>query len=300
MTPPVDMGDSSYYALTADAKQLAAVVISGAGAGVLTGLSTYEHALENANQERRLLLARVRGEVDVVSAASGDLGSTSTSISSPPRDVIKDRSAISGTTSLSSTATSISSAVSTSTSLSATSQYNGESVKENTVTDLQDKGSKKDDTKEGEDMAEQGKAKKMAADKQLEQQKEFEKEMDYPLEDMGKDELKEKILPFLAGDLFLIWRETDLATEKEKIRMRNKFLQIKENMDGVSEEVRLERIRIDAMTLDERAEYDKDKREEVVYTMLQDKYGLDEDKITNDAERLGGSSKGTYVCALFK
>ena len=29
MTPPVDMGDSSYYALTADAKQLAAVVISG-------------------------------------------------------------------------------------------------------------------------------------------------------------------------------------------------------------------------------------------------------------------------------
>jgi hypothetical protein len=44
------MGDSSYYALTVNAKQLAAVVIAGAGAGVLTGLSTYELALAAAKQ----------------------------------------------------------------------------------------------------------------------------------------------------------------------------------------------------------------------------------------------------------
>ena len=121
---------------------------------------------------------------------------------------------------------------------------------------------------------------------------ENEKECDCPLDDMSKDELKERILPFLAGDLFLIWRETDLATEKEKIRIRNKQLQIVEDNEGVSEAVIEDRRRLDAMTYDERTEHEKDKREEVVYTMLQEKYGLDEEKITDDAERLRKSSKG--------
>jgi hypothetical protein len=121
---------------------------------------------------------------------------------------------------------------------------------------------------------------------------ENEKESDCPLDDMSKDELKERILPFLAGDLFLIWRETDLATEKEKIRIKNKQLQIVEDNEGISEAVIEERKRLDAMTYDERTEHEKDKREEVVYTMLQEKYGLDEDKITDDAERLRKSSKG--------
>ena len=121
---------------------------------------------------------------------------------------------------------------------------------------------------------------------------ENEKECDCPLDDMSKDALKERILPFLAGDLFLIWRETDLATEKEKIRIRNKQLQIVEDNEGVSEAVIEERRRLDAMTYDERTEHEKDKREEVVYTMLQEKYGLDEDKITDDVERLRKSSKG--------
>ena len=91
----------------------------------------------------------------------------------------------------------------------------------------------------------------------------------------------------------MIWRETDLATEKEKLRLRNRLLHIEEDLSGVSEEVKEERRRIDAMSYDERAEYEKDKREEVVYTMLQVKYGLDEEKITDDAERLRTNSKGT-------
>ena len=41
LSPPVEMGDSSYYALTADARQLAAVVIAGAGAGVLDCTALY-------------------------------------------------------------------------------------------------------------------------------------------------------------------------------------------------------------------------------------------------------------------
>ena len=60
----------------------------------------------------------------------------------------------------------------------------------------------------------------------------------------------------------------------------------------MSEAVIEERRRLDAMTYDERTEHEKDKREEVVYTMLQEKYGLDEDKITDDAECLRKSSKG--------
>ena len=58
-------------------------------------------------------------------------------------------------------------------------------------------------------------------------------------------------------------------------------------------EVIKERNRIDAMTLEERGEYEKDKREEVVYTMLQVKYGLDEEKIAEDAQKLRAASKGT-------
>ena len=109
--------------------------------------------------------------------------------------------------------------------------------------------------------------------RELERQKErlleIEREKDRPLEDMSKDELKEKFLPYLAGDLFLIWRETDLASEKEKKRLKNKLLQIEEDLEGVSLEVQEERRKMDAMTIEERNDYDKDKREEVVYTMLQ-------------------------------
>ena len=39
------MGDSACYAMSADAKHLAAVVIAGAGLGVLSGLRDYEAAL---------------------------------------------------------------------------------------------------------------------------------------------------------------------------------------------------------------------------------------------------------------
>ena len=39
------MGDSACYAMSADAKHLAAVVIAGAGMGVLSGLREYEAAL---------------------------------------------------------------------------------------------------------------------------------------------------------------------------------------------------------------------------------------------------------------
>ena len=39
------MGDSACYAMSADAKHLAAVVIAGAGIGVLSGLRDYEAAL---------------------------------------------------------------------------------------------------------------------------------------------------------------------------------------------------------------------------------------------------------------
>ena len=37
--------------------------------------------------------------------------------------------------------------------------------------------------------------------------------------------------------------------------------------------------------MQERAEYDKGKREQVVYTMLQDKYGLDEDQIYSEEDK---------------
>ena len=96
---------------------------------------------------------------------------------------------------------------------------------------------------------------------------------------------------YLSGDLFLIWRETDLATEKEKIRLRNKSLNITENNDGISLEILEERRRNDMMSVEERNEYEKDKREEVVYSMLQIKYGLDEDTIADDANTSCGNLK---------
>ena len=77
------------------------------------------------------------------------------------------------------------------------------------------------------------------------------------------------------------------------LNIRNKLLRKEENLEGVSMEVIKERNRIDAMTLEERGEYEKDKREEVVYTMLQVKYGLDEEKIAEDAQKLRAASKGT-------
>jgi hypothetical protein len=55
-----------------------------------------------------------------------------------------------------------------------------------------------------------------------------------------------------------------LATEKEKLRMRNKILRIENTNDVVSPELQAERNRRDAMTVEERGEYEKDKREEVI------------------------------------
>ena len=85
-----------------------------------------------------------------------------------------------------------------------------------------------------------------------------------------------------------------MATEKEKIRLRNKSLNITENNDGISLEILEERRRNDMMTIEERNEYEKDKREEVVYSMLQIKYGLDEDSIADDANGSCGAMKCKY------
>lgn len=228
LTPKVDMGDSSYYTLTVNAKQLAAVVIAGAGAGVLTGLSTYELALAAAKQERRDLLGRIRDGKDGGTLTLSDVS----------------KMGMSG----------------------GEGGFKGGSIVDKTIAAVDP------------DCLHE-----VVIEEQLPL---YLDEKESLLDDMSKDELKELILPFLAGDLFLIWRETDLATEKEKLRMRNKLLRIEDVDEVVSVELREERNRMDVMTPEERGEYEKDKREEVVYTMLQDKYGLDEDKITADAERL--------------
>lgn len=285
LSPPVDMGDSSYYALTADAKQLAAVVIAGAGAGVLTGLSTYELALANAKQERSVLTGRTRDcdknkEAITDTGAGAEAGAVDTKALT-----LQSASQIEGKCDASNSDTSPSTTDDSpsSSGKKVTCDSNGNTVTCTDMTTLAVHGNDVDDEEK------KRKEEEVEADKKRER----ERENECPLEDMSKDQLKERILPFLAGDLFLIWRETDLATEKEKLRLRNRLLHIEEDLSGVSEEVKEERRRIDAMSYDERAEYEKDKREEVVYTMLQVKYGLDEEKITDDAERLRTNSKGT-------
>jgi hypothetical protein len=290
LSPPVDMGDSSYYALTADAKQLAAVVIAGAGAGVLTGLSTYELALANAKQERSVLLAKAR-ECDKKKEGSTAAGETKVLALQSAAHIDERCDASSSDSSPTTTEDSLSSS-----GKKVDSQDNGGTVTYTNMTTLAvqgNEGVKGFNGSVGFDVDDEEKKRKEEVE--AEKEREREREDECPLEDMSKDQLKERILPFLAGDLFLIWRETDLATEKEKLRMRNRLLHIEEDLSGVSEEVREERRRIDAMTYDERSEYEKDKREEVVYTMLQVKYGLDEDKITDDAERLRAHSKGTCL-----
>lgn len=300
MSPPVDMGDSSYYALTADAKQLAAVVIAGAGAGVLTGLSTYELALANAKQERSALLAKARNwdkETSDSGTGAGAGALNAKSLTLPSGSSAGQRGNMVNSDSPTTTDDSPFSI-----ERKGACESDGDTV---TCTDMmmpsatQRDGDRADrnqsdghdvDEEETKRIAEEREAEKEA---EAEKKREQERENESPLEDMSRDELKERILPFLAGDLFLIWRETDLATEKEKLRVRNRLLHIEEDTNGVSEEVMEERRRIDAMSFDERAEYEKDKREEVVYTMLQVKYGLDEEKITDDAERLRNHSKGT-------
>ena len=272
LTRPVDMGDSSYYALTADAKQLAAVVITGAGAGVLTGLSTYEVALADAKIERKALIARVRDGIvkgEEMSGGAATLGDGSKYCSGDKRTDCTDFINLA----------------------CRLNNSNHDEVKRNNVRVFSSEEERNNEN-ERLKLQEIEEAVKMEII-QKERAAEIEKEKIHPLDDMSKDELKEKVLPFLAGDLFLIWRETDLASEKEKNRIRNKLLRKEENLEGVSMEVIKERNRIDAMTLEERGEYEKDKREEVVYTMLQVKYGLDEEKIAEDAQKLRAASKGT-------
>jgi hypothetical protein len=300
------MGDSSYYALTADAKQLAAVVIAGAGAGVLTGLSTYELALANAKQERSVLLAKARdcdknkvGYTDT--EAGGSAGDTKV-LALQSADHIEERCDVSS----SDTSPTTTNDSPSSSGKKVDCDGNGDTVTCTDMTTLAVQGNEGAKGHNGSiefDVDDEEKKRK-EEEVEAEKKRERERENECPLEDMSKDQLKERILPFLAGDLFLIWRETDLATEKEKLRMRNRLLHIEEDLSGVSEEVKEERRRIDAMTYDERSEYEKDKREEVVYTMLQVKYGLDEEKITDDAERLRANSKGTcsvrtdILCAM--
>ena len=336
------MGDSSYYALTADAKQLAAVVIAGAGAGVLTGLSTYEVALANVKQEKKFTQVpsnahtqthitasqqvvansdRGRGGDSVSSLGDADrnkkvLHSSASNLCSSPsnaltqdpcgeENIIKRKSKSECVTAHQECSViTVPSMDSTydKTLVETGSKHNTTCVNTTRLEEKDMKVNKKDvegkkeekgnevEKEEEEDDDEATKIQKLQRIREIELGN--EKECDCPLDDMSKDELKERILPFLAGDLFLIWRETDLATEKEKIRIRNKQLQIVEDNEGVSEAVIEDRRRLDAMTYDERTEHEKDKREEVVYTMLQEKYGLDEEKITDDAERLRKSSKG--------
>ena len=114
------------------------------------------------------------------------------------------------------------------------------------------------------------------------------------LEDMSKDQLRLLILPFLAGDLFAIWRETDIAAEREKRRQRRKLLGkgeltlFGESEDDIvpytAEELVENKILAD-LSPEDRLEYEKNKREQVVYTMLQDKYGLEEDQIYNEEDQ---------------
>ena len=314
LSPPVEMGDSSYYALTSDAKQLAAVVIAGAGAGVLTGLSTYELALANVKQEKKYPQApphthanahthtscegRNGGDGKAVLPAVSHPITSDTQTQQPCNEAaLKKREDVT----VNQKNSALSASLRDNTFGERTVVNEGRDVGNSnsvTVSDNQTLKTKKvekegmkvseEDVEEEDDEA----TKQQKLQRIREVEFENEKECDCPLDDMSKDELKERILPFLAGDLFLIWRETDLATEKEKIRIRNKQLQIVEDNEGVSEAVIEERRRLDAMTYDERTEHEKDKREEVVYTMLQEKYGLDEDKITDDAERLRKSSRG--------
>ena len=335
LSPPVEMGDSSYYALTADARQLAAVVIAGAGAGVLTGLSTYEVALANVKQEKKFPQVPLNAHTHTtasqqVSAANSNRGESASVIGDGDRKVLHS-SAINLYPCPSNTLTQdpcskeniIKSKSDCVTACQEGSVITVPSMDNTYDKTLAENGSKHnatcaDTTRLEEEDMKVNKKDVEGVKKDIEEEKEKdeevedddeatriqkiqrireielenEKECDCPLDDMSKDELKERILPFLAGDLFLIWRETDLATEKEKIRIRNKQLQIVEDNEGVSEAVIEDRRRLDAMTYDERTEHEKDKREEVVYTMLQEKYGLDEEKITDDAERLRKSSKG--------
>jgi hypothetical protein len=316
LSPPVEMGDSSYYALTADAKQLAAVVIAGAGAGVLTGLSTYELALANVKQEKKYpqapphTHANAHTHTSSEGRNSGDGKAVLPAVSHPSPSRTQTQQPCTKTALKESEDVTVkqqdsvlSASLTDTTSSERTEETGVRDVGHSNSVTVHDKctlettkvekeGMKvsEEDIEEEDDEA--TKLQKLQRIREVEF--ENEKECDCPLDDMSKDELKERILPFLAGDLFLIWRETDLATEKEKIRIRNKQLQIVENNEGVSEAVIEERRRLDAMTYDERTEYEKDKREEVVYTMLQEKYGLDEDKITDDAERLRKTSKGEY------
>jgi hypothetical protein len=312
LSPPVEMGDSSYYALTADAKQLAAVVIAGAGAGVLTGLSTYELALTNVKQEKTYPQVPPHANAHTHTSSEGrnnsDGKAVLPAVSHPSPSVTQTQqpcnktslkrsedvtvkqqgsvllASLEGTTSSERIEENGGRDVGNSNSIAVHDKSSLETTK------VEKEGIKGSEEDVGEEDDEATKLQKLQRLREIEF--ENEKECDCPLDDMSKDELKERILPFLAGDLFLIWRETDLATEKEKIRIRNKQLQIVEDNEGVSEAVIEERRRLDAMTYEERTEHEKDKREEVVYTMLQEKYGLDEDKITDDAERLRKSSKG--------
>ena len=114
------------------------------------------------------------------------------------------------------------------------------------------------------------------------------------LEDMSKDQLRLLILPYLAGDLFAIWRETDIAAEREKRRQRRKLLgkgeltlfgESEEDIVPYTAEELAENKILADLSPEDRVEYEKNKREQVVYTMLQDKYGLEEDQIYNEEDQ---------------
>ena len=60
----------------------------------------------------------------------------------------------------------------------------------------------------------------------------------------------------------------------------------------MSDEKLAERRLLDEMDYDERQEYEKNKREEEVYLMLQEKYGFDDEQMNADLERLRLSTQG--------
>jgi len=145
------------------------------------------------------------------------------------------------------------------------------------------------------------------------------------------------IVPFLAGDLFAIWRQTDLAAEREKNRLRRLLSMTTPEEDDLpppTDEELAETAMVSSMNPEvrartraqeggsdptlrvctaspthisflrgscgpqERAEYDKNKREQVVYTMLQDKYGLDEDQIYSEEDKRRLQNGAYHTSAL--
>ena len=161
--PCLDDGQSNYFALSLsdNAKQLAAVIIAGAGPGVLKGLSEYENPNPTVNKI--------------------------------PHEESKKNGSVGG----------------------GKDQKDTEMSSSTTVY-VKDSEMAVDGGKNGND---EGDKKKMVSSLPFRQKVRTEDELD----DMSKLELKDAILEYLAADLFAIWRETDFAAEKEKIRQRKRL-----------------------------------------------------------------------------